>query len=194
MKPHKLLHENGNYQGSDEYYTLPYGVEPILKHVKAFQKEKKITIWCPFSTKDSEFVKQLKKLKGVKVLHSHISKGKDFYTYQPKKHYDLIIDNPPFKGTTPLYKRLLELNKPFAMIFSLAKVNDKYPLDLFREHNVQPQLLKFDNRMVFKKGDTGEIETKIPFTSGYLCRDFLQKDDLVLEHIMSKSEVVKHAN
>lgn len=39
---------------NDEFYTPYYAVKPILKYLK-----KGTTIWCPFDTQDSQFVKSL---------------------------------------------------------------------------------------------------------------------------------------
>ena len=61
--------------GQDEFYTPRYAVEPIVQYLK---KKKFKTIWCPFDTKDSQFVKVLKREK-FKVIYTHISKGKDFF-------------------------------------------------------------------------------------------------------------------
>ena len=40
--------------GNDEFYTPAYAIEPILKHIKPNS-----TIWCPFDTVESLFVKML---------------------------------------------------------------------------------------------------------------------------------------
>lgn len=39
-------------KASDEVYTPYYAVEPLIKYLTHFN-----TIWCPFDTKDSEYVK-----------------------------------------------------------------------------------------------------------------------------------------
>lgn len=41
--------------GNDEFYTPLYAIEPILKYIKPHS-----TIWCPFDTEESLFVKTLK--------------------------------------------------------------------------------------------------------------------------------------
>lgn len=80
---------------NDECFTPRYGVLPIVKHIKARFSDQNITVWCPFDKEDSEFVKVLKE-NGFKVIASHIDNGQDFYTYEPKEHWDCIISNPPF--------------------------------------------------------------------------------------------------
>jgi hypothetical protein len=56
----------------DEKYTPRYAVLPIIKYLP---KDK--VIWCPFDTKNSEFVIALKE-NGFEVVHSHIATGQDF--------------------------------------------------------------------------------------------------------------------
>lgn len=96
---------------NDECMTLDYAVEPIIKYIP-----KDWVIWCPFDTEDSEFVKQIR-ANGNKVIYSHISEGKDFYTYEPDEHWDCIISNPPYS----LAKEFVEKSMPL--------LNDGYDED-----------------------------------------------------------------
>ena len=89
-----ILYSQGN---NDECYTPDYGVAPIIKYVP---KDK--IVWCPFDTQESEYVKQLN-ANGNKVVHSHISEGKDFYKYEPDE-WDIIISNPPFTNKRLILK------------------------------------------------------------------------------------------
>ncbi len=97
---------------NDECYTPDYGVKPILKFIP-----KDAIIWCPFDTKDSEFVKQISKQN--KVVFSHIDEGKDFFNYEPEK-WDIIISNPPFTNKKLFFQRALEFKKPFALIIAVT--------------------------------------------------------------------------
>jgi len=76
---------------NDEFYTPEYAIIPLLKYLK------KNTVWCPFDTVKSNFVKIFKE-NGFKVFHSHIKEGNDFFKYKPKFDYDYIISNPPFSS------------------------------------------------------------------------------------------------
>ena len=49
----KLMYSKGN---NDECYTTDYGVKPILEFIP-----EGVTVWCPFDTPESEFVKQISK-------------------------------------------------------------------------------------------------------------------------------------
>jgi hypothetical protein len=173
MKSANLLHNNGNYENSDENYTPEYAVKPILKYIP-----KDAVVWCPFDTKDSKFVELISKTN--QVIYSHINEGKDFFEYEPEK-YDVIISNPPFKKKRLFFERALELDKPFALLMTLACLNDKYPVWSFYEHNKDFQLLKFDKRIHFIKPD-GTTSKKTTFQSGYMCCDFLPKQ-VILEKL-----------
>lgn len=68
MNSGEILYSAG---GNDECYTPAYGVEPILKYIP-----KGAVVWCPFDTKDSEFVKQISKTN--KVIATHLRGGRTF--------------------------------------------------------------------------------------------------------------------
>ena len=128
----------------------------------------KLTIWCPFDTEESEFVKVFKE-NGYKVVNSHIDFGQDFYTYQPAE-FDLIISNPPFTNKTEMFKRLLSFDKPFAILMSILYLNDNQPYKLFKD--IDLQLLMFNQRMEFKNQPKEKV---INFKSAYFCKNFLPK-------------------
>lgn len=149
---------------NDECYTPDYGVAPILKYISP-----KSTVWCPFDTAESEFVKQISKQN--KVVFSHIDAGQDFFEYEPI-YWDVIISNPPFTQKRKYFERALSFNKPFALIMTNTWLNDSAPKQLFAEKDLQ--LLMFDKRMKFKSAD-GRDNSKITFSSSYYCWNFLPK-------------------
>ena len=108
MKSNEILYSSGN---NDECYTPAYAVKPIIKYIQqykdydwAFNMTRDFTIWCPFDTTESEFVKQISKMWGVKVVHSHIAEEKDFFKYEPE-HWDIIVSNPPFTNKRKYFER-----------------------------------------------------------------------------------------
>lgn len=152
--------------------TLPYGVKPIIKYVP-----RDAVVWCPFDKGNSEFVKQLT-ANGNKVIHSHISDGQDFYTYEPNERWDCIISNPPFGGKRQIFERALSFNKPFALIAPNTWWNDAAPAQIFKNKDLQ--ILSFDYRMKF--GNNGIVEKKITFMRAYWCWNFLPKQ-IIFEHL-----------
>jgi hypothetical protein len=110
---------------------------------------------------------------GHTVVHSHISEGKDFMTYEPSEHWDVIVSNPPFSKKRETFERALSFNKPFALIMSNTWLNDAAPKQIFTGGR-DLQLLMFDKRMEFTQDD-GRVNNKITFSSSYYCCDFLPK-------------------
>lgn len=169
-----VLYSKGN---NDECYTPNYAVLPILKYIP-----KEAVIWCPFDTEESEFVKEISKTN--KVLFSHINNNQDFYNYEPKEKWDIIISNPPFTNKRKIFERALSFNKPFALIMSNTWLNDASSKNVFINSNRQLQLLMFDKRIRFNN-PYGNENNKITFSSSYYCCDFLPKD-LICEKLVYK--------
>lgn len=170
----KVLYSGGK---NDECYTPAYGVAPIIKYIP-----KNAVVWCPFDTDDSEFVKQIT-ANGNRVIASHISKGQNFYTYEPDEKWDVMISNPPFTDKRKIFERALAFNKPFALMFPLTWLNDAAPKQIFIDSGKQMQMLLFDYRIKFL--NNGVVQNKITFSSGYMCCDFLPKD-IVCERLQVK--------
>ena len=156
-----VLYSGGN---NDECYTPDYAVQPILEYIP-----KDVTVWCPFDTEESEFVKQISKTNPV--TYSHLDKGQDFFQYQPSE-WDIIISNPPFSNKKKFFQRALAFNKPFALIMTNTWLNDSTPKILFKDKDLQ--LLMFDKRIEFTD-PTGHVDNKITFSSSYYCYNFLPK-------------------
>ena len=171
----KLMYSGGN---NDECYTPDYGVEPILKYIP-----KDATVWCPFDTKESQFVIQISKQN--KVIRSHLESGQDFFDYEPDE-WDIIVSNPPFTDKRKFFERALSFNKPFALIMTNTWLNDSAPKQLFKDRDLQ--LLMFDKRMKFISPD-GRNNDKITFSSSYYCWNFLPKQIIMGELKVPKKKV-----
>lgn len=161
MGEYNFLHTSAGK--NDECWTERYAVEPLLKYLEPFRGK---IIWCPFDTEDSEFVKVFQEY-GYDVVYSHIWNNQDFFTYEPKE-WDILISNPPFTNKKAIFERALSFGKPFALIMTLAWLNDAGPADVFKNHKLQ--LLMFRERMQFKNRVQKE---KINFKSAYFCNNFL---------------------
>lgn len=164
-------------KASDEVYTPAYAVKPLLKYLDKGNKPS-YTIWCPFDTEESEYVKLLR-AEGHKVIATHINNGQNFFTYEPEEHYDFIISNPPFSLKDAILKRLDELNKPFAILLPLPALQGQKRFPYLKDC----QVLIFDKRINFYKDlKTKEIQKGISFASIYVCKDFLF-EDLIFEEL-----------
>ncbi len=172
----KLMYSAGN---NDECYTPAYAVKPILKYIPEGS-----TVWCPFDTDKSEFVKQISQKHNV--IYSHISYKEDFFEWQPMIEWDMIISNPPFTNKRKYFERALSFNKPFALIMTNTWLNDSAPMRLFKDKDLQ--LLMFDKRMKFNSPD-GRPNNKITFSSSYYCYNMLPKQIIMEELDVSGKEV-----
>jgi len=155
------------FNKKDEYYTPAILVEPIIKYIPQGS-----TVWCPFDTKDSEFVILLKQ-NNCNVIHSHIWTGQDFFEYEPAIEYDYIVSNPPFTRKLDVLERLYKLNKPFAMILGLPILNYQNVGNFFVGKDLQ--MLIVDKKVSFN----GNCSS---FNNSYFCRGILPKD-LIFEHL-----------
>lgn len=150
---------------NDEWYTPAHAVEILLPYIP-----KDAVVWCPFDTNESQYVKVLSG-GGIKVIHSHIWEGKDFFTYQPEEHYDMIVSNPPYSMKEKVYKRCFELGKPFAMLVGMNGLFDsKGRRNMFSKYGIQ--ILVPDGRTKFISIEDKKLVAP-PFQAVYVCHKFL---------------------
>ena len=164
--------------GNDEFYTPLYAIKPIAKYIN-----NNSTIWCPFDTDESLFVKHFKTL-GHKVIATHISEGQDFFTCEVPK-CDYIISNPPYSLKGKVFEKLFEIGKPFAMLVGVVGLfESSHRFNLFAENNFE--IMYFDKRISYFK-DYAEQKPSLnpPFSSVYVCKDMLPKQ-IVFEKIDKK--------
>ncbi len=175
MSDYNWLNVN-NFKKNDEYYTPKYIVEPIIDFLKPNS-----TIWCPFDTKESEFVITLKE-KGFNVIYTHKEKGFDFF--ETKVDCDYIISNPPFSLKLKILDRLYKLKTPFALLLPLTMLNYQEVGNFFLDKKLE--LLIFDKKVSFN-GNTAS------FNTSYFCSNILPKDLMFyhLEHNNSGKHYVK---
>ena len=161
---------------NDEYYTPRYAVFPIVKYLKT-----NATVWCPFDLECSNFV-QILKSRGFNVIHSHLSEGKDFFTYPPPK-CDYIVSNPPYAEKTRVLKRLYEIGKPFAMLIGCLGIFEAERFDYFKRYGVE--IMVFDTRICYftdYNNKCNSVMTQPPFSSWYICHNVLPSQ-IVFEHL-----------
>ena len=159
---------------NDEYYTPLYAITPIIKYL-----EKGKTIWCPFDTNESLYIKTFKE-QGFNVINTHISTNEDFFKLNIDCDY--IISNPPYSLKNEVFKRLFELNKPFAMLVGIVGLfESKTRFDLFKNNCFE--IMYFDKRISYFKDYKDEKPSlNPPFSSVYLCHNILDKQ-IVFENI-----------
>lgn len=160
-------------KASDEVYTPAYAVKPIIKYIP-----KNATVWCPFDTEQSEYVKMIRAA-GHKVIATHIENGDNFFYYEPEEEYDCIISNPPFSIKDDILKRLNELEKPFAMLLPVPVIQGQKRFEYMKDC----QVLTFDKRInYYMDSARTTVQKGVSFGSLYLCKNFLPKD-LIFEEL-----------
>ena len=161
--------------GNDEFYTPEYAISPIIKYIP-----KNSTIWCPFDTDNSLFVKLFKK-NDFEVINTHLENGQDFFKIDAP-NCDYIISNPPYSLKTEVFERLFEIGKPFAMLVGVVGLFESQKrFNLFK--NNQFEIMYFNKRVsYFKSYDEKKASLNPPFSSVYLCSKMLPKQ-IIFEEI-----------
>ena len=160
---------------NDEFYTPYYAIVPLLKYIKPNS-----TIWCPFDTSESLFVKIFSD-NGHKVINTHISNGENFFTENVPK-CDYIISNPPYSLKTEVLERLFKIKIPFAMLVGVVGLFESSKrFNLFKSNVFE--CLYFDKRIsYFKSYADSKPLLNPPFSSIYICSHFLPKQ-IMFENI-----------
>jgi hypothetical protein len=152
-----------------EAYTPSYAVDILLPYLP---KDK--VIWAPFSRDEHNFADYLRGL-GYTVHNTHYDpetgSGDDFLTYEPAFEWDVIADNPPFKGKARYVARAMEWGKPFALFLPFNCFGDNGIPKLFMRYGIEPQMLIPDQRTEFEN----QPKRGISFKTVYVCRDILPK-------------------
>lgn len=168
--------------GNDEFYTPEYAIYPLLKYLKPNS-----SIWCPFDTNESNFVKILLK-DGHKVCNTHIDEGQDFFSkYAGHSGFtsdcDYIISNPPYSLKTEVLDKLFLIGKPFAMLLGVAGLFESQKrFEMFRDN--QFEIMYFNRRVsYFKNYNDQKPSLNPPFSSVYICSKILPKQ-IIFEEII----------
>lgn len=131
-----------------------------------------VTIWCPFDTKESNYVKIFSNA-GYNVIASHINEGKDFFHYEPSC-FDYVISNPPYSRKGDVLQKLFGLNKPFAMLVGVVGLFESQKrFEMFKTHDFE--LMYFNNRIAYYTDKNKNTLSRPPFGSVYVCNKILPK-------------------
>lgn len=138
------------------------------------------TIWCPFDTEESNYVKVLREA-GHDVIATHIDSGGDFFAIKPPK-CDYIISNPPFSLKQQVFQCLFEIKTPFAMLVGVVGLFESQArFEMFRDNEFE--LMYFNKRISFFKDYADQKPSfNPPFSSVYVCHHVLPKQ-IVFEEI-----------
>lgn len=161
--------------GNDEFYTPYYAIKPILKYIAPNS-----TIWCPFDTKESLYVKTFEN-EGHTVIYTHIINGEDFFDIDVPD-CDYIVSNPPYSLKREVLERLFDIGKPFAMLLGVVGLFESQArFEMFRDNDFE---IMYMNRRIDYFRDYEEIKPSKnpPFSSVYITHKMLP-DRIVFEEI-----------
>ena len=159
--------------GNDEFYTPIYAVLPITEYL-----EPRSTIWCPFDTEQSHFVKELSRL-GHNVILTHKDTGDDFFL--TTQDCDYIISNPPYSQKTEVLQRLFEMGTPFAMLVGVVGLfESQRRFEMFRDNEFE---ILYMNRRVSYFENYSDEKPKLnpPFSSVYITSKILPQKVMFAE-------------
>lgn len=158
---------------SDEWYTPESAVRAIVPFLDKFK-----TIWCPFDTENSNYVKVLKQA-GFNVIYSHISTGGDFFNIEVPE-CDAIVSNPPYSIKDDILERLFEIGKPFAMLMNVSGLYDsKKRFQLFKENPVEH--LYIYPRVKFFNSEKDTSTSSPTYQSAYVCYQIMNNQITLIE-------------
>ena len=156
-KTHLELVQNlGRNAASDECYTPPDSVEPLLKYLN---KDK--TYYEATSGKSGLIVEGFTKF-GYKIEPSN---GKDFFECAPSDVYDGVITNPPYSLKDKFIRHCYDLGKPFALFLPVASFQGSARGKMFMEYGMSA--LVYNNRVDFTGGGSP------PFGNAWFIHGFL---------------------
>ena len=145
----------------DDYMTPKY----VWDNIKEYIPKDKV-IWEAFYG-DGKSGKHLQEL-GFNVIHEPV----DFFK---NNLGDIIVSNPPFSNSKKIMDRLLELDKPFILLFPQSKINTSY-LREWKDKNLQIIIPR--KRLQFVKNGI-ECENKCNFDCFYYCYKIGLERDII---------------
>jgi len=174
MKEHKIDFAKKPSK-SDEWFTPKKAIYPVLKYLKPNS-----IVWCPFDTKESNYVKILNE-KGFVVINTHILNGYDFFD-MPIPTCDYIISNPPYSLRNKVLGRLFGSGIPFMMLMNTNGLFDSsIRWDLLKSHNFT--LIYLKGRVNYMQEYGKELKSSPPFQSAYICSKVSDKQIILHEDI-----------
>lgn len=171
---------NKAYNVQDDYHTPPMLVEMILPYISDFissslcysDESYKPVIYCPFDTPDSEYVRILSR-KGYLVTYGSIETGQDFFENTIPYCVEFVISNPPFSRKLDVFRKLVEADKPFAMLMNLMAINYQEIGEFFSS------LPKGDIQFIIPDKKVSFDGRTSSFCSGYVCYKFIDHTEFV---------------
>ena len=99
---------------------------------------------------------------------------------------EIIVSNPPYSQSKEVLERLIELGKPFIILFPLSKINTQYFRKLFSQNPDKIQIIIPRKRIQYEKHIDGKVpegwKSDCNFDCLYYCWKIgLERDIIWLE-------------
>lgn len=139
---------NSKETARDVCQTPPYALLPLLPYLPNGK-----IIWEP-ACGEGILVNALIDL-GYKVKWSDIIRDpkEDFFKFEPRKGFDLIVTNPPYSLKYQWLERCYQLGRPFALLMPIDTLAAKTAQTMFSQYGTEIILL--DARVDFKMPNKG---------------------------------------
>lgn len=142
----------------DRCYTPAYAIDPLLPYLPSG------IVW-ESAAGDGHLVRAFEKA-GRMVVASEISRGENFFTYQPDS-WAVQVTNPPYSSKYHWLERSYALGKPFALLMPLETLGAWSAQKHFRKYGVEVLLL--NKRVNFYMPNMGLTGGGANFPVAWFC-------------------------
>lgn len=153
----------------DEIYTKRIDADQLVEYlINNNIIVSNTKIWLPFNdfVEGSDNISSSLGNHGINNLYGN---NTDFYeSSKTFSNYDIIISNPPFSKRTKLFKRLMEIDKPFILLQPIQAFNNNSFVKMLCEKSDDFGFLCPKNRMGFIVNGLEKDKTSA-FYSFWLC-------------------------
>ncbi len=156
----------------DFYETPENATETIIKYIPNNIK----TIWEPCC--GNRAMSKVFEKYGYNVISTDINMGEEynFFSYEPKQEYDIIITNPPFSYKTEFLKRSFELNKPFILLLPITTLEGINRYNIFKDNKIS--LIVLNRRINFMRNKSNY------FNCSWFLGNIYKQNKLMFENLV----------
>lgn len=154
-------------QGYDGCQTPPYALEPLYPYLDRGR------IWEP--ARGQGFMAAALEGAGYEVISSDIQTGQNFFYFEPRVIWDILLSNPPYSIKYQWVERCYALDKPFALLIPLDALGTQSLQTPMKKYGAE--ILLLNQRVDFKMPDKGWYFdgkfTQAQFPVFWLCWNLL---------------------
>lgn len=132
QKEKRELVEKPTNSKREVYYTPENAFQIIEPYIKDFH-----SIWDPACGDEMYPTKEYFEKRNHRVICTDVAQDKsfDFFIYKTKKKFDIIVTTPPYSFRKEFLIRVLEFNKPFALLVPVNVLESRTIRESFKANN-----------------------------------------------------------